>query len=134
TENRVQEVSDISRTLKILAKELDVPVLGLSQLSRAPELRPDKRPILSDLRESGQIEADSDVVVFIYRDEVYNKDAEQGEAELIISKHRNGPIGTVQLAFINQFAKFADPARGPGPAVEQKPGEGPPLVELADEA
>jgi replicative DNA helicase len=133
--NRVEQVGQISRGLKILAKELDVPVLGLSQLSRAPELRPDKRPILSDLRESGQIEADSDVVVFIYRDEVYNpKEAAEGDAELIVAKHRNGPIGTVELAFIKQYAKFADPARGGGPPVEQKPGEGPPLVDIADEA
>lgn len=126
--NRVEQVGQISRGLKILAGELDVPVLGLSQLSRAPELRPDKRPILSDLRESGQIEADSDVVVFIYRDEVYNDDGPEGEAELLVAKHRNGPIGTVKLAFISSYAKFADPAPSDAaPPVEQKAGEGPPL-------
>jgi len=131
--NRVEQVGQISRGLKILAGELDVPVLGLSQLSRAPELRPDKRPILSDLRESGQIEADSDVVVFIYRDEVYNDDGPEGEAELIVAKHRNGPIGMVKLAFISSYAKFADPAPGDaGPPIEQKPGEGPPLADAPD--
>jgi replicative DNA helicase len=131
--NRVEQVGQISRGLKILAGELDVPVLGLSQLSRAPELRPDKRPILSDLRESGQIEADSDVVVFIYRDEVYNDDGPEGEAELVVAKHRNGPIGTVKLAFINRFAKFADPAPADASRpVEQSPGEGPPLTDMPE--
>jgi replicative DNA helicase len=131
--NRVEQVGQISRGLKILAGELNVPVLGLSQLSRAPELRPDKRPILSDLRESGQIEADSDVVVFIYRDEVYNDDGPEGEAELVVAKHRNGPIGTVKLAFINRFAKFADPAPADSTRpVEQRPGEGPPLADLPE--
>jgi replicative DNA helicase len=127
-------VGQISRGLKILAKELNVPVVALAQLSRAPELRPDKRPILSDLRESGQIEADSDVVVFIYRDEVYNEDAEEGVAELIVAKHRNGPIGKVELAFISRYAKFANAAgRHEAPSLEQRPGEGPPLVDFADE-
>jgi replicative DNA helicase len=134
--NRVEQVGQISRGLKILAKELNVPVVALAQLSRAPELRPDKRPILSDLRESGQIEADSDVVVFIYRDEVYNPDDHDNEgiAELIVAKHRNGPVGKVKLAFISSYAKFASASRSDAPPVEQKAGVGPPLVDLADEA
>jgi replicative DNA helicase len=109
-ENRVQEVSQISRSLKLLARELDVPVLAISQLSRAVEQRHDKRPILSDLRESGSIEQDSDLVVFIYRDEYYNPEEteSQGLAELHLAKHRNGPTGVVKLAFQKRFAKFAD--------------------------
>ena len=108
-ENRVQEVSQISRSLKILARDLDVPILALSQLSRAVEQRHDKRPILSDLRESGSIEQDADLVGFVYRDEYYNGDESdsQGIAELIIAKHRNGPTGTIELAFMKRFAKFA---------------------------
>src|SRR5919204_4317227 len=99
--NRVEQVSQFSRGLKILARELNVPVIGVSQLSRAPEQRPDKRPILSDLRESGQIEQDADVVAFIYRGEVYGDESvEEGTAELIVSKHRNGPIGKIQLVFL----------------------------------
>ena len=116
--NRVEQVGQISRGLKILAKELNVPVIGLSQLSRTPEQRPDKRPILSDLRESGNIEQDADVVIFIYRDAVYNEDADDAEAELIIAKHRNGPVGKVELTFLGQFPKFGNPrGRGadPGP-------------------
>jgi len=107
-ENRVQEISGISRGLKALAKELEVPVIALSQLSRAPEQRQgDHRPQLSDLRESGSIEQDADVVLFIYREEVYKQDEEnQGKADLIISKQRNGPIGTVKLAFLKQYTKF----------------------------
>jgi replicative DNA helicase len=109
-ENRVQEVSQISRSLKLLARELEVPVLAVSQLSRAVEQRHDKRPILSDLRESGSIEQDSDLVVFIYRDEYYNPEETdaQGIAELHLAKHRNGPTGLVKLSFLKRFAKFAD--------------------------
>jgi replicative DNA helicase len=108
-ENRVQEVSQISRSLKVLARDLDVPILALSQLSRAVEQRHDKRPILSDLRESGSIEQDSDLVLFIYRDDYYNEESDQqGLAEVILSKHRNGPTGTVKLSFLKRYAKFAD--------------------------
>src|SRR5438128_9912543 len=108
-ENRVQEVSQISRSLKILARDLDVPILALSQLSRAVEQRHDKRPILSDLRESGSIEQDSDLVIFIYRDEYYNEETDQqGLAEVILSKHRNGPTGVEKLSFLKRYAKFAD--------------------------
>ncbi|HZT14680.1 MAG TPA: replicative DNA helicase [Gaiellaceae bacterium] len=109
-ENRVQEVSQISRSLKVLARELDVPIVALSQLSRAVEQRHDKRPILSDLRESGSIEQDADLVLFVYRDEYYNpEDTESaGIAELILAKHRNGPTGTEKLAFQKRYAKFSD--------------------------
>jgi replicative DNA helicase len=108
-ENRVQEVSQISRSLKILARDLDVPILALSQLSRAVEQRHDKRPILSDLRESGSIEQDADLVIFIYRDEYYNEDSDQqGLAEVILAKHRNGPTDSVKLSFLKRYAKFAD--------------------------
>jgi len=108
-ENRVQEVSQISRSLKVIAGDLEVPVIALSQLSRAVESRTDKRPLLSDLRESGAIEQDSDLVMFLYRDEYYNENSEdQGLAEVILAKHRNGPVGTEKLAFLKRFAKFAD--------------------------
>jgi replicative DNA helicase len=108
-ENRVQEVSQISRSLKILARDLDVPILALSQLSRAVEQRTDKRPLLSDLRESGSLEQDADLVVFIYRDEYYNEESDQqGLAEVILSKHRNGPTDSVKLSFLKRYAKFAD--------------------------
>lgn len=107
TENRQQEIADISRALKGLAKELNVPVLALAQLSRAVEQRQDKRPIMSDLRESGALEQDADLVMFIYRDEYYNPDSEQkGIAEIIIAKHRNGPVGKVELGFLKELTKF----------------------------
>jgi replicative DNA helicase len=108
-ESRQQEISDISRSLKILAKEINVPVITLSQLSRAPELRADHRPILSDLRESGAIEQDADIVMFIYRDDYYNPETEKKNiAEAIIAKHRNGSTGTVELAWLGQYTKFAN--------------------------
>jgi replicative DNA helicase len=108
-ENRVQEVSQISRQLKVLARDLDVPILAMSQLSRAVEQRHDKRPILSDLRESGSIEQDADLVLFIYRDEYYNDESDQqGIAEVHLAKHRNGPTGTIKLSFLKRYAKFAD--------------------------
>ena len=109
TDSRQQEISDISRSLKALARELNVPVLALAQLSRAVEQRPDHRPMLSDLRESGAIEQDADVVMFIYRDDYYNKDTElKGISEIIIAKQRNGPIGTVNLAWLPEYTKFAN--------------------------
>ncbi len=108
-ESRQQEISAISRQLKGIAKELDVPVIALSQLSRAPEMRADHRPILSDLRESGAIEQDADIVMFLYRDEYYNPDTEkQGLGELILAKHRNGPTGTVELLFKGEYTKFVN--------------------------
>ncbi|MBX5443710.1 replicative DNA helicase [Sphaerobacter sp.] len=108
-ENRVQEISDISRSLKGLARELNVPVLALSQLSRAVESRTDHRPMLSDLRESGSIEQDADIVMFIYREDVYDPDTEKkGIAEIIVAKHRNGPTDTISLRFFDRTARFAD--------------------------
>ncbi|MCH7997232.1 MAG: DnaB-like helicase C-terminal domain-containing protein, partial [Chloroflexi bacterium] len=116
-DNNVQEMSEITRSLKLLARDLNVPLLAISQLSRAPELRPNHRPLLSDLRESGSIEQDADVVMFIYRDDVYYTEDEwaklhpdvmypKGIVDIIVGKHRHGPTGTIQLKFVDKLAKF----------------------------
>ncbi len=118
TDNRVQEISEISRGLKGLARELNVPVVALSQLSRAVESRSDHRPMLSDLRESGSIEQDADIVMFIYREDKYEEESEKkGIAEIIIAKHRNGPVGSVNLRFFDRTARFADLELYPGPGM-----------------
>jgi replicative DNA helicase len=116
--SRVEQIGHMSRGLKILARELHVPVIAVSQLSRAVEARPDKRPLLSDLRESGSIEQDADLVLFIYRDEYYNRETTEnpGEAEVIVSKHRNGPVGKLNLAFMERYPKFANLWRDHGTA------------------
>ena len=130
--NRVEQVGQISRGLKILARELEVPVVAISQLSRAPEQRTPPKPQLSDLRESGQIEQDADVVAFLYREDYYRDPDEEpdGLADLIIAKHRNGPIGTRKLVFLDRYPKFADHTGQDAP-IEQPVGEGPPLAEAA---
>ena len=107
--SREQEIAEISRSLKILAKEINVPVIALSQLSRAPEQRPDHRPMLSDLRESGSIEQDADIVIFLYRDDYYNQDSEKKNvAEIILAKHRAGSTGTVELGWLGNYTKFVN--------------------------
>ncbi len=130
--NRVEQVGQISRGLKILARELEVPVVAISQLSRAPEQRTPPKPQLSDLRESGQIEQDADVVAFLFREDYYRDpdDEPDGLADLIIAKHRNGPIGTRKLVFLDRFPKFADFSGQEAP-IEQPAGEGPPLADAS---
>jgi replicative DNA helicase len=123
-DSRVEQIGQISRGLKLLARELNIPVIAVSQLSRAVEQRPDKRPLLSDLRESGSIEQDADLVMFIYRDEYYNKESERpGEADIIVAKHRNGPIGDVTLTFLSRYPKFANIYRPP-PGAQAPPSGG----------
>ena len=111
-ENRQQEVSELSRSLKLLAKELNVPVIAVAQLNRGPEQRTDKRPMLSDLRESGSIEQDSDVVILLHREDAYERESPRaGEADFIVAKHRNGPTTTVTVAFQGHYSRFVDMAR-----------------------
>src|SRR6476646_4419029 len=124
-ENRVQEISQISRALKLIARDLDVPVLAISQLSRAVEQRTDKRPVLSDLRESGSIEQDADLVMFVYRDDYYDDSSDdKGTAELILAKHRNGPIDKIRLAYIGRYTKFDNLARGGEQQVQPDAADG----------
>jgi replicative DNA helicase len=114
-ENRATEISEISRSVKALAKELQVPILALSQLSRKVEERNDKRPLMSDLRESGAIEQDADIILMMYREEYYKPDTpDKGTAEVIIGKHRNGPTGTVKLTFMGEYTRFQNHASGGG--------------------
>ena len=109
SENRVNQISEISRSLKTLAKELNVPVIAISQLNRAVEQRPNKKPVMSDLRDSGALEQDADVILFIYRDEAYDEDSQEGnKAEINIAKQRNGPIGKVHLSFLKEYTRFED--------------------------
>ena len=126
SENRVQEVSEISRGLKALARELEVPVVALSQLSRGPEQRTDKRPMLSDLRESGSIEQDADVVMFLYRPEYYapaeKREELEGKSELIVGKQRNGPTGVVELYFQKAYTRFDSMTRSPQDGGANAPG------------
>jgi replicative DNA helicase len=113
TESRQQEVSEMSRSLKLLAKELEVPVIALSQLNRGPEQRQDKKPMLSDLRESGSIEQDADMVILLHREDAYERESPRaGEADLIVAKHRNGPTATVTVAFQGHYSRFVDMAPG----------------------
>ena len=113
SDNRAAEISEISRSIKGLAKELHVPIMALSQLNRSLEQRPNKRPVMSDLRESGAIEQDADIIMFVYRDEIYNPDTQdKGKAELIIGKHRNGPTGTVDMTFLGEYTRFENYAQG----------------------
>ena len=123
-ESRQVEVSEISRNLKILARELEAPVVALAQLNRGLEQRQDKRPMLSDLRESGALEQDADVVMFLYRDEIYNPESDQqGIAEVIVAKHRNGPTGNIKLAFLGRFTRFENMARSSMPTGGASAGE-----------
>ena len=111
TDNRQQEISALSRNMKLLAREMNCPVILLSQLSRAPELRQDKRPMLSDLRESGSIEQDADIVIFLYRDDYYNENTEKpGVCEVNIAKHRSGPTDKIELTWVSRYTKFSDKA------------------------